>query len=298
MTAASTRGRRGRRAVGPSAEKAKAKAQAKAPPLRRLQSWFAHVVQHPGTSAQALAEPAAQRLVPTRALATTIAANPRLDAASMLDVYNGGYLARLVEVMQGDFGAVHRLLGDDAFRALVARYLQRHPSRHPNLNRLGRAFPAFVATQRRLPQRAFLAELAQLELAVSRAFDAAEFTPLAASALQAVPAAHWDRVRFVPNPSLQLLVSRHPVDRAYQAWKDGAPLVVPAPERSWLLVHRRDDRVWRQRLVPGQFAVLQALFTGAPLATALAKAPKGAPVGEWFAACTREGWFTALRRGR
>lgn len=266
--------------------------------LRVLQRWFAAVVVHPGTVDDAFADRRVQRLVPGRAPHELLVPPPAGDLPTRCAVYNGGYLERLVEVLQGDFGAVQHVLGEPAFRALVARYLQRHPSRHPNLNQLGRAFPAFVRTQRTLPQRAFVAELAQLELAVSRAFDAAEFTPLAADALATVPPARLGAIRLAANPSLQLLAFRHPVDVWYQAWKEGAPIAVPGPQRSWLAVHRRDDRVWRHRLSQPQFAVLSALVVGQPLENALAKAPATAPVGTWFTEWGQNGWFTALRRGR
>lgn len=266
--------------------------------LRALQRWFAAVVVHPGTVDDAFADRRVQRLAADRAPQSLLVPPADGDLATRCGVYNGGYLERLIEVLQGDYGAVRHALGDAAFRGLVARYLERHPSRHPNLNRLGRAFPAFVRAQRSLPQRAFVAELAQLELALTIAFDAPEFTPLAAGALQQVPAAQWARARLVANPSLQLLTFRHPVDAFYQAWKEGHPIAVPKPAPSWLLVHRRDDVVWRHRLVRGQHRVLQALVAGEPLAAALAKAPAEAPVGDWFAEGAREGWFTAVRRGR
>lgn len=269
-------------------------------PLRRLQRWMSHVVQHAGTATDALAERSSRALVSSRALAAgdVLVPNPRMSPAAMLDVYNGGYLARLVEVLQSDHGALQQVLGEDGFRALVARYLQRHPSRHPNLNVLGRHLPAFVRTQRVLPHRAFLFELATLEVALTRAFDAPEFTPLAPDAIAAVPQARWDRVRFTPNPSVQLYAFRFPVDRCYQSWKDGASLVVPAAEPSWLLVHRQDDRVWRQRLTKSAFRVLQRLCDGRPLGEALAAARPGEPVAEWFQGFARDGLFTALRVGR
>lgn len=270
-----------------------------APPLRRLQRWFAYVMEHPGTAAQALRARPAEGLVPRRLVESgrVLTPNPRMEPAAMLDVYNGGYLARLVEVMQSDFGAVQHVIGDDAFRRLVARYLVKHPSRHPNLNALGRHFATFVRGERWLPHRAFLAELATLERATSVAFDAAEFTPLGPDAMSKVPPDRWDHVRFTPNPSVQLLSFRHPVDLFYQSWKNEKPIAVPRPAPSWLLVYRRDDRVWRQRMVRSEFRVLQRLCAGEPLAQALAAAKAGEPVAEWFQSFARDGLFVALSAG-
>ncbi len=269
-------------------------------PLRRLQQWMSHVVQHPGTAADALAGRTARALVPAAAVEAgyVLVPNPRLSPAGMLDVYNGGYLMRLVEVLQSDFGAMHQVLGDDAFRRFAARYLEKHPSRHPNLNVLGGHVPAFTRTQRTLPHRAFLADLATLELSVSRAFDAPEFTPLAADAIAAVPQERWDRIRFTPNPSVQLLAFRYPADEFYQAWKNEKPVAVPKAKASWVLVNRQGDRVWRRRLSRSAFRVLQRLCAGEPLGHALSAAKPGEPVGDWFRDFSQDGVFTALRVGR
>ncbi len=265
--------------------------------LRRLQRWFAWCVEHPATADVAIAAAEGNALVPRADVEAgrVLAQNPRMDAAAMLQVYNGGYLARLAEVMQSDFGCVQRVLGERAFAALVARFVAAHPSRHPNLNRLGVPFPAFVRAQRSLPHRAFVAELALLERAVCDAFDAPEFTPLAVDALARVPRHRWAAARFTANPSLRLLAFRHPIDRCYQAWKDGQRLRVPRPQRSWLAVFRRDGLVWRQRLTRPAYRVLGALVAGEQLGAALALASTGEPVQQWFRDFARDGLFAAVR---
>lgn len=266
--------------------------------LRELQRWFARVVAHRETADVALrSDEAAAIVAPDEVAGGVIADNPRMSAAAMLQVYNGGYLARLVEVMQSDFGCVQHALGECAFEGLVAAYLEAFPSRHPNLNRLGREFPRFVAAQAALPNGPFLAELAQLELAVAVAFDAEEFAPLQGDVLASIPQEQWPAARFEPNPSLQLLAFAHPVDSYYQAWKVGEPADVPAPEAQRVAVFRHDDRVWRQRLPGSSYDVLAALVDGAPLADALASAAPGEPVGEWFRGYASDGLFTGVAAG-
>jgi hypothetical protein len=264
--------------------------------LRNLQQWFAGIVEHPRTADVALRSRAANQLIP-RADVTAgrvIAPNPRMDAAAMLQVYNGAYLSRLVEVLQGDFGALQHVLGEHGFHQLIARYLASFPSRHPNLNQLGRNLPAFVRRQKQLPQRAFATELATLERACAVAFDAPEFEPLAADALAAVPQERWPGARFTPNPSLQLFAFRFPVDQFYQPWKEDRPEAVPAARRSWLAGYRTQHRVWRQRLTRSAHAVLKALVDGRPLGEALGRAANGEPVAKWFQDFAADGFFIDL----
>lgn len=261
--------------------------------LRTVQRWFAACIEHPIDAAAALATPSVQSLVAKSDVdaGRMVTANPRMSAADMLQVYNGGYLQRLLEVMAGDYGAVRFVLGEDAFRDLVARYLAAHPSRHPNLNRLGRRFPAFVRSRRRLGNRVFLGELASLELALCVAFDAPEFRSLGTDALGRVPQDRWGQACFQPNPSVQALRFRHAVDVFYQAWKDGKAPAVPAAEPSWLVVFRHDQRVWRQRLALPQYRVLSALLAGRSMASSLALANNGEPVADWFRDFARDGLF-------
>lgn len=265
--------------------------------LRRLQQWVAAVVEHPSTADVAIRSKAATALIARDDVDGVLVPNARLDAAGMLQVYNGGYLARLLEVLEGDYGAVRDAIGTAEFRAIGARYLQRHPSRHPNLNRLGRGFPAFVQRQRRLPNRRFVTELATLELTCSLAFDAPEFEPVALEQFRDVEPSRWDVARLQANPSLAVLAFDHPVDEFYQAWKADAPQPVPAPDPSWVAVFRKNDRVWRQRLTEPMFAVLTALVAGEPLGQALARAEADSPVAEWFQNFAAHGLFVGVDFG-
>ncbi|MFO1077384.1 MAG: DNA-binding domain-containing protein [Planctomycetota bacterium] len=271
-----------------------------APDLRTLQRWLAAVVQHPATADVAVRGARAQRFVPLARVrdGEVVAANPRLSPVDQLQIYNGGYLARLVEAMAVDYGGVRHVLGEDAFARLVGRYVTHHPSRHPNLNRLGAGFARFVRRQQRLPQRAFLADLAALEWAMCRAFDAPEFAPLPLARFEAVPAAAWPRATLTPNPSLQLVATRFPVNGFYQAWKDeGAPRV-PRPAPSWTAVFRRDQRVWRQMLSRDAFAILRALCAGRPLGAAIALGGGETDVGALFRGFAGDGLFVDIAGGK
>ena len=268
--------------------------------LRDLQRWFAAVVEHPRTADIAIGSRAATRLIPRADVVDgrVLVPNPRLDAAGMLQVYNGAYLSRLIEVLQSDFAALQYALGESAFHHLAAGYVYAFPSRHPNLNRLPRHMPEYVRRQRHLPQRAFLAELAELEVALETSFDAPEFAPLDMATLSDTPPERWGGARFRANPSVRLFAFRHPIDEFYQAWKEDKKPRMPKARASWLVVFRKDDRVWRQRVPQAAHRVLRALIDGRPLGAALAAAARAVtgekPVAEWFQSFAADGLFTAV----
>lgn len=266
--------------------------------LRTLQRWFATVVEHPATAEVAVRSARARKLVALPALhaGQILVQNPRMAATDQLQVYNGGYQVRLIEVLQGDFGGLREVLGDDAFTALMAHYLGKHPSRHANLNQLGQHVEAFVRARRRQPDRAFLADLARLEWSLCRAFDAPEFAPVTTEQLQQVPADQWAQVRLQLNPSVQLVATRFPVGAWYRAWKEDQSPKIPGPEQAWTLVFRREDKVWRQRLERTQHALLAALAKGAVLGEAIERSGGDARVGQWLQEFAREGLFSGVVR--
>lgn len=270
------------------------------PGLRRLQRWLCHVIRHPATADVAVRSKAARALFPlaTVSAGRVVRPNDRMSATDRLQVYNGGYLARLLEVLAGDYPGLQQLLGAERFHALCAAYVDRHPSRHPNLNQLGRNLPAFVARQRSLPHRAFAAELARLELGITKAFDAPEFEPMPAERLGAIATDLWPRARLVCNPSLQLFSFAYPVDAWFSAFRSGATPRPPRRRASHLAVFRLDDGVQRLQLAPAAHAVLAALAAGRPLAVALVRAQGGAAVAGWFRTWSAAGLFTAARIGR
>jgi len=102
-----------------------------------------------------------------------------------LDVYARMFISRQVEALRTDFPETAERLGDEAFFALVERYVRAHPSEHPDLGRLGRSFAAFCPEEVR--------ELAALEWARAEVFLEAE-----AEAITAEEFARTLEVRIIP----------------------------------------------------------------------------------------------------
>ena len=264
--------------------------------LARLQRWLAAVIQHPRLAEVAIAAPRARALVPPARVRAGEVIVPARNATVLqrLDVYGGGYLARLVEGAAGDHPGLRRLLGEERFQRLIARYVVRHPSRHPNLNRFGKQLPAFVARQRWLPQRAFASALARLEVAMASSFDAPEFTPLDPRTLGITEPAAWAAVVLHPNPSLHLLALRYPANRYLQAVLDGKRPRLPGPRVEHVAIYRKSGRVWRMVLPAPTARMLARLIAGVPIGRALAGLGLGPEaVARWFGEWSDDGFFVS-----
>jgi hypothetical protein len=136
-----------------------------------------------------------------------------LGGAARIQIYRGMYRARLVDVLREDFPRVVATLGDEAFEALAARYLARHPSVHPSVRFVGDRFADFVAAEG--PEPLFLADLARLEWVRGAVFDAPDAECLHLADLQAVPPAQWPALELRSIPACRILDCAWP---AHEIW--------------------------------------------------------------------------------
>ncbi|NWC96227.1 MULTISPECIES: DNA-binding domain-containing protein [unclassified Pseudomonas] len=140
--------------------------------------------------------------------AATLLGGPTLDVETGLAIYHNAYVARLQEVLRGDFGAVRYWLGDDEFALLSEAYVRRYPSAHYSLRWLGERFPGFILEHLIAEQSAPLEELARLEWAFTLAFDAAPGEPLTLQDMAQLPPEDWPDLRVELVPCVQQILCR------------------------------------------------------------------------------------------
>jgi hypothetical protein len=271
------------------------------PDLKSLQSWMSITIRHKKDAQTAVRSKAARSLAPLGSVTRgeIILPNDRMTPTARLQVYNGGYFTRLKEVLEIDYKVLLRAMGDHAFFHLALDYVDRHPSRHPNLNLFGKQLPDFIATRRGLANRAFLRDLACLECTMVDAFSAPEFTPLDPSSLAHLTQEQWNDAVLQVNPSVRLLRSSYPVNTYLQAILDDGEPEFPGRETKHLVVYRKDDRVWRLNLPGPMYRILQALMDGEPFGQALARGGKHSlDISKWFQEWSADGLFSGIDANR
>ena len=270
------------------------------PELDRLQRWMQEVIVHPGTIAQAIASPGAEREIPSEKLAEVVLPSHSLSPAERVGVYHGMYLMRMEEALAADYPVIRHFLGDETFNDLVREYVQSHPSRSYTLNRLGDHLPRFFADRIEWPQAEFLRDLARLELAMTEAFDEQESSVLGGEELAAVPPEHWEHARLRPIAALRLLPLKYSVVPHLEAYHRNRPSPTPRRRATWIVVYRRDYSVLRLELSRAEHDLLRTLIDGVPLGEALAAAAdqksarKQDRVFRWFKTWIAEGFFTGV----
>ncbi|MEJ2406366.1 MAG: DNA-binding domain-containing protein [Candidatus Thiodiazotropha sp.] len=186
-----------------------------------------------------------------------------IDRRTGLGIYQYAYRARLLEALQCNFPALHRLLGDDHFALAGHGFRHQHPPTHASIRWFGNGFSDYLAETSPFSDCPAMAELARFEWALRHTIDAADAQRIETQDLQAVAPEQWHSLLFDLHPSLQLLCLDWNVPFIWQALMDEQ--TPPPPEsmcQTWL-VYRQPDRVsaWRS-VEEGEAAALEYLAAG------------------------------------
>ena len=216
--------------------------------------------------AQALLDP--DRPVPAELTSHTVR-HPQKRFA----VYRNNVVVSLVNALRAKFPATERIVGDEFFAAMARVFVTAYPPRSKILHTYGDDFGDFIAAFEPASELPYLADVARLEAARTRAYHAADVAPLTASEFSEIDPHSVGNLRLTLHPSLQVLRSSHPV---VTIWAMNAgeialgPVDPDAAEDALILRPALDVAV--RALPPGGAAFLLALSGGASLAEAAANA--------------------------
>ncbi len=272
--------------------------------LESLQRWMQAVVVHEGGVREGVESKAAREALEVEfgELESVVLPSKQLTAAERVAIYSESYRMRLIECLQSDFAALEYVLGAERFHKLCNGYISAHPSTHFSLNQFGVALADYIESTK-VKNKSFYAELARLERAMQDVFDETAAKPLAANELQSVPPERWSELRLVTSPALRLLEFRFPINRFFQAFRDGAKPSIPKPEASWCVVYRKEYAIWRANLSREQHALFAALMKGYSLGRALEICSEmhgvdlervANSLAAWFGEWSAEGLFVGM----
>lgn len=251
--------------------------------LPEVVRWFQESVVAPHETRTRKLSPAGSIVLPSKTL----------RAEQRVAIYADAYMARLVEALEEDFPAVSRHLGHRAFHRLCRGYLERHPSRSPSLNPLGRKLPGFLAA-------GAARDLALVEVAMSEVFDGEPVAPLRPADFGKIAPEEFAGLRFEFVPTFRLLALDHPVNPYIDAVRQEKPVPSLKRKPSWIAVYRKEFQVWRLDLSEAAHAALSALHRGRTVGRAIAASAgcwRGSPaalqsrIRRWFGEWATEGFF-------
>ena len=210
---------------------------------------------------------------PALPVPATLARVSGAEPTKRFAVYRNNVMVSLVGAIGTRFPAVSRIVGEEFFAELARAYVSENPPRSPVMMTYGDDFSQFIASAQGLEELPYLADVARLEAARTRAYHAADAEPLGSETFAALDPARLDRIAVTLHPSVEIVRSDHPV---VTIWAMNAGETELGPIEEWApedaLVARPALDVVVRRLPPGGAAFLEALGRGLTLGEAAAAA--------------------------
>jgi len=193
-------------------------------------------------------------------------------------VYRNNVMVGLVSALEARFPATRKIVGGDFFKGAARLFAATQPPRSPLMMFYGDAFPAFLADFEPAREVPYLADVARLEAARTRAYRAADAKPLTPAALSSAFPHALAGMRFILHPSAEIVASDYPI---VTIWAMNSGEIDVAPIADWrgedAVVSRPRFDVEVRRLPPGGKTFLQNLAGGDTLSAAAAAAFAGNP---------------------
>jgi hypothetical protein len=188
-------------------------------------------------------------------------------------VYRNNVAVGLVNALAARFPATQRIVGEEFFRAMAQLYVRARPPCSRLLMVYGDGFADFIADFEPASELAYLADVARLEAARTRAYHAADALPVDPKILQLIKESQLGELCFEAHPSAEIVRSMHPI---VTIWSMNAGEREPGEIEDWVaedaLVVRPQFDVFVRLLPPGGAVFLSLLFGGTALGDAVAAA--------------------------
>jgi hypothetical protein len=183
--------------------------------------------------------------------------------AARFVVYRNNVLSSLTRALAAGFPACEAIVGTEFFAAMAQDFIRAQPPASPVLLEYGAGFGDFIAGFPPAGDLPYLADVARLEAAHTRAFHAADIDPLPPAAIGDIDPARLTELRLTLHPAVTILRSPHPLATIWAMNTGALPLQEIADwQAEDALVRRPALTVTVQRLLPGQAAFLLALQQG------------------------------------
>lgn len=235
------------------------------PDLSDIQAWLHTFVVEPGDQAQALRAAENKAGFTEGSAESLILPSPTLSPRERIQIYRGMYLLRMQEALEIDFPTIQWYVGEQVFKDLVARYVQKYPSNSYTLDHLGRHFSKFLEEHDPNGLGKPLGELARLEWSLCSVAIAHDAVPITMVDLASVPEEQFLNLHFRPVHALEILNFDYNVNQAYKAWSSGEEPIELHPAPTHVVCWRHELKVWRMELSEASHCFLRSLIDGITL---------------------------------
>ena len=185
--------------------------------------------------------------------------------AARFAVYRNNVAVALIKALESRFPVVRKLVGDTFFRAMARDFTMTHKPPTPIVITYGDEFPDFVGSYDTAAAVFYLADVARLEAAWTRAYNAEDAAPTTLSEIALVRGDRLAETRLFTHPASQIVHSRFPIGTIWAAHQGDIvqPVTLWGPET--VLIVRPAMHVTVHILPDSDASFARALFNGCSL---------------------------------
>jgi Putative DNA-binding domain len=212
-------------------------------------------------------------LDPGQPVPSSVTSHTAMHPTKRFGVYRNNVIVSLVEALRTRFPAVEKIVGDEFFTAMARLFVIGHPPSSPILMTYGDKFADFIEGFVPAAGLTYLADVARLEAARSRAFHAEDAEPLDSKQLRQLDPWVLREARLMLHPSVQVVRSEYPIVTIWAMNSGEAELrPIDGDGAEDALVIRPSLDVAVYRLPPGGAGFLESLADGRSLGEAAERA--------------------------
>jgi len=145
-----------------------------------------------------------------------IATPKNLTAEEHLAIYRGSIFGKLSRALSDIYPVCCRLVGEKFFQGMASYYIRQTPSTSPDVGQYGQYFAEFIEHFDKAANLPYLPDIARLEWAWHRAFNAADEKGFDFNALNKISESEKQHLIFYLPYSTTLLKSDFPIHRIWQ----------------------------------------------------------------------------------
>ena len=231
-------------------------------------------------------------LDPTQPIPDGLTDGQNRPAGRRYGVYRNNVTVSLRDALAEGFPSIVRLIGRDNFDHIARAYLRQTPPTSPLMMHYGADLPAFLKSVEQLAHLPYLADVAQIDVAMRQSYHAADSEAVDATALQALDEETLLRTRFEFAPSMRLLRSQWPIGAIWQYTMRGGEK--PTGTAQDVLILRAEFDPEPHVLGAGAADVLSALQNGTPFGEAVESAAEGFDLGALLGLLLTQNAISAL----
>jgi hypothetical protein len=211
------------------------------------------------------------------AIPATVRAATGLASTSRFGVYRNNVIASLTNAVGARYPVVRKLLWDDVFNHVAKLYVTTEPPRSPVMLGYGESFPRFLRKIGEGVAVDYVADIAELEAARTRAYHAEDAVPVGHDSFARLTSDQLTNMRIKLHPSVTVLKSRFPIVSVWEANLYAIDNTLDAWKAESALIARPSLHVEVRRLSPGEYEFFDALSAGQTVDSAVARVMIQAP---------------------